>query len=53
MEETLEGHRGGVRCARRRITDLRFTNVIDMRGEDENNLHKTYVSKRIEETAKR
>ena len=51
MEETLEGHDGGVRCAGRRINDLRFADDIDMMEEDEESLRE--VTRRLDETSKR
>ena len=35
MEETLDGHNGGVRCGGTTVTDLRFADDIDMVGKDE------------------
>eukprot|EP00794_Sanderia_malayensis_P002663 gene2663-biopygen2205 len=51
MEETLEGHDGGVRCGGRTVTDLRFADDIDMLEEDEESLKE--VTRRLEITSKR
>ena len=51
MEEALEGHDGGVRCAGRRITDLRFAYDSDILEEEEERLKE--VTKRLDEASKR
>eukprot|EP00794_Sanderia_malayensis_P013582 gene13580-biopygen10844 len=51
MEETSEGHDGGVRFGGRTVTDLRFADDIDMLEEDEESLKE--VTRRLEITSKR
>jgi len=51
MEETLDGHQGGIRCGGRRINDLRFADNIDMLEENEENLKE--VTRRLDVTSKR
>jgi hypothetical protein len=51
MKVTLEGHCGGVRCAGRRLNDLRFADDIDIMDEDMAALQE--VTGRLERTVKR
>ena len=51
MEEALEGHEGGMRCAGRRINDLRFADDIELLEENEESLRK--VTRRLDVTSKR
>ena len=51
MEETLDGHNGGVRCDGTTVTDLRFAGDIDMVGKDEEDLRE--VTRRLEENSKK
>ena len=51
MTDALEDYEGGVRCAGRRIVDLRFADDIDLMEESENGIQE--VTKRLEDASKK
>lgn len=51
MTDALENYQGGVKCAGRRVTDLRYADDIDLMAESEEGIQE--LTKRLEEASRK